>query len=907
MANNEAGLGDDGTSQLQDLKGIPIGQLSTSVTAALNRKQRKLDVEYYNSGSSFLALHSEVQLSLSLLDSLSSFLSSFQKDLSHVSGHISDLQDRSHALDARLVGRRQLDRLLSNLIGQVALSPRLVDLFFDSEPKQGGWLEACEDLERVLDQTQSVAQLASNHAATAAGAAATTTTHHSTPMSAVLPSTPSGGTAAATESAANAAGAYTALPPESRILLESRTLALSCLSIAVRKLRPYLISYFHPFKTQISTNLQVLQTSVLLKPAHRNLYAFLARQAPRVAIDVQRVYLAAARLYFETGFRRYTRALEKIRARSVRFSGSGGRAGAGEQGAGDVSASIPAAAKSSNLPAAPTPTSSAGSAADMLIGDTSPSSMSAVALSLLARAGGGSATAKYIEQLDKEDKLFILDDERFAQSQFDGPGVVLAYMADNPFFKATPEVLFRSMALTFLDNACSEYTFLVRFFESLPPPRHKAGPSRSLQGDMRSAMAASVTPRTSIADSSRPSLDLSRSGGGSRASTFLNVASPTAEGASNMPMTPAAQQQNRQQQHSKTSQQPPHSARTATSVGTDYTSPAPEESASVFGGRAEDHDGEDESGMRSAITADGAFEAEGSPADDFGHTIVRLTLKEQRARKGKGVEDELWKQVMEPVLGHWTTFTKALLSSTPPPPLLSLLCMVKLNEALMAAATARGAASVLQGPLLTFKINAWPLIQRSFDEHIGSLRKMMTNYGISTAGRSHIGGGSSNISGGGSSTGSSTAGTAATAAGVVAGLTSWSGLTGLVNAAANATSNFSTAEKLAMIRLVCTRYARLFLSLLQLSDEQNETMLFGSVQRLRDEVEWLAKEGAKVVAKEQAKKDGAGVQPEMEILADYYDAVCKVLSDPGGRVSASLPRVQSELSHWTELRIALVS
>jgi hypothetical protein len=46
------------------------------------------------------------QTSVNLLDSLESFLSTFQKDLSAVSGQISDLQDRSKDIDNRLRSRR---------------------------------------------------------------------------------------------------------------------------------------------------------------------------------------------------------------------------------------------------------------------------------------------------------------------------------------------------------------------------------------------------------------------------------------------------------------------------------------------------------------------------------------------------------------------------------------------------------------------------------------------------------------------------------------------------------------------------------------------------------------------------------------------------------------------------------
>ena len=57
----------------------------------------------------------------------------------------------------------------------------------------------------------------------------------------------------------------------------------------------------------MTTNMRVIQTSVLLK--YRPLYTFLQRRAPSVALEFQKAYIAATRVYYETGFRRYTRSL----------------------------------------------------------------------------------------------------------------------------------------------------------------------------------------------------------------------------------------------------------------------------------------------------------------------------------------------------------------------------------------------------------------------------------------------------------------------------------------------------------------------------------------------------------------------------------------------------------------------
>ena len=90
------------------------------------------------------------------------------------------------------------------------------------------------------------------------------------------------------------------------------------LSQAATKLRQFFLSLLAPIRTSMSTNLSVIQTSVFLK--YRSLFAFLQRQAPSVANEIQRAYVGAARTYFETGFRRYIRSLNWIKA-STRLVG----------------------------------------------------------------------------------------------------------------------------------------------------------------------------------------------------------------------------------------------------------------------------------------------------------------------------------------------------------------------------------------------------------------------------------------------------------------------------------------------------------------------------------------------------------------------------------------------------------
>lgn len=114
------------------------------------------------------------------------------------------------------------------------------------------------------------------------------------------------------------------------------------------------------------------------------------------------------------------------------------------------------------------------------------------------------------------------------------------------------------------------------------------------------------------------------------------------------------------------------------------------------------------------------------------------------------------------------TFSKSLLSPTPP--LLPLLSMIRLNDALLAAATARGCASPLQAPLLAFKMEAWPLFQRVMSEHTNSLRRLATGAPAGSASSSAVSGSESLMAGLGGMLRAAAAATANAAGGSAAGV-----------------------------------------------------------------------------------------------------------------------------------------
>jgi hypothetical protein len=221
-----------------------------------------------------------VQSSNELLSSLASYLSTFQHDLSDVSGQISELQQRSTEIEAQLKGRKVTSPLLSvclsvadwqtiipplnALLSDITLPPSLVLTIRDTQPSANPdlWLQAVSQLDEKVTAIQSRGKVKASH--------------------------------------------------EMESIIDGLRIS------ALTQLPPFLLSLIRPLKSAskgLSTNLAVLQTSLLLK--YQPFYAFLARQSPKIAKQVERGYVNAARGYYETAFRRYTRALGVIKARTV--------------------------------------------------------------------------------------------------------------------------------------------------------------------------------------------------------------------------------------------------------------------------------------------------------------------------------------------------------------------------------------------------------------------------------------------------------------------------------------------------------------------------------------------------------------------------------------------------------------
>ncbi|CBQ71759.1 conserved hypothetical protein [Sporisorium reilianum SRZ2] len=727
-----------------------IQSLYTTALEQRTRLEQHHDDQYLSLAPTFLSLHQQASSSKQLLSSLESFLSTFQSDLSTLSTHISALQNTSHQIDSRLDATRDVEIQLASFLSDIALSPRIVDLFFETEPESRPelWQKAVKQLERVLEATSPSATLQLPPASSDAKESVTV--------------------------------------GDIQAVKEVRAVAEACRNVVAGKLRSYLIAPHASIKASVTTNLQVLQTSILLRH-HRPLYAFLARQMPRVAIDVQRSYVAAARLYFETAFRRYARSLGVIRKRWVEPSTSS-----------LITDPLPSSSSSSGSYAA-TAMSTLQNSMAALSKTAAGAGSSASFLPPTARQAGGSNTpAKDASNTSDADAMsgttdaWLFSATRLQYARLESNvATVLGYLADDASFKACPENLFRSLSLVLLDNACSEYTFLVRFFEGI--------------GSEDDAAQAE------------------RAGGGSKGSAAS---------------TPGA----------------------GATVG-------PDESASVTGGDD---------------TVGGADDDAAGPEP----TVVQLSAAEQRRLKGRGASDEIFKQIMEPSVSTWVSFTKTLLTpatsagaslaasatsvvsstvtgssnaggagssvASTPAGYFALLSMIQLNDALLDMLRARGCSNALvETALMGFKIQAYPLVKRFLDDQIAALAALTSSPSASS--------------------------------------TSASGMWGMLSTltTSSLTSHLSLTSSLA--EALVLRYASLFTKTLWILQDTLDQGILSALTRLRAE---LAK--AIVSSKETEKWARRDKAAAVRLVMEASEAVLSVTA------LASHPKVQNEFSFWNE-------
>ncbi|TIA68317.1 hypothetical protein E3P91_04120 [Wallemia ichthyophaga] len=220
--------------------------------------KRTVDDEFLSTAAQTMELDSSIKHSVQDTETLANFLSTFQQSMLSTSSQISSLQTKSIEIDNQLHKQRAQAAEIDGLLKELIIPPQLINLIMNQELTDvDAWISGCKSIEGFLRSVEKHQHV------------------------------------------------------KARVQLQSVLQALK--TKAADKIRGKLFSLFVPFQASATSNIAFHQTAVLFKYAP--LYAFLKRQEPRAAHEVERVYANAARGYYETCLVRYTREAFKIEPR----------------------------------------------------------------------------------------------------------------------------------------------------------------------------------------------------------------------------------------------------------------------------------------------------------------------------------------------------------------------------------------------------------------------------------------------------------------------------------------------------------------------------------------------------------------------------------------------------------------
>lgn len=258
--------------------------------------------------------------------------------------------------------------------------------------------------------------------------------------------------------------------------------------------------------------------------------------------------------------------------------------------------------------------------------------------------------------------------------------------------------------------------------------------------------------------------------------------------------------------------------------------------------------------------------------------LVQLSSSEKQALKGRGGPSELFKKIFEPVTNTWLNFSRSLLNpSYASLPLIPLLCMILLTDQLLSLASIRGVEEVLMGPLLQFKMEAWPLFQKRFQEGIDSIQRLAGAGDAASTMSGWMKSATALATGKGSSVSSLTEGNLQTIATRYASF--YSQICHLTSASLSVDQDDASANT----NITSSNSASAS------SSDSSSIMLFSSLRRMRVAIE--------TVLEKKVSTEGAATGKTLR--SSVAKTVVRTLDD--GVASSSLAKIQMERSHWDEI------
>ncbi|KAM0712483.1 hypothetical protein Q7P37_011579 [Cladosporium fusiforme] len=249
---------DFGTLSLEQFANAPAPSESTSVPvvsadAVVDDFEKEMD--------KFEDLHKSIVSCDEVLNSVETYLTSFQADLASVAAEIETLQNRSTALNTKLDNRKVVEKVLGPEVEAFGIPPGAVRKIAEGTIDDS-WVRALEELEK---RSKSIdAKLKEGKDIKAAQ--------------------------------------------------DVRPLIDDVSNKAVERIRDYVVSQVRALRSP-SINAQVIQQNSFLR--YRGVFSFLAKRQPQLAEEISQAYINTMRWYYLNNFTRYRAALDKLNIHNI--------------------------------------------------------------------------------------------------------------------------------------------------------------------------------------------------------------------------------------------------------------------------------------------------------------------------------------------------------------------------------------------------------------------------------------------------------------------------------------------------------------------------------------------------------------------------------------------------------------
>ncbi|KAJ1501342.1 hypothetical protein HMI56_003286 [Coelomomyces lativittatus] len=234
-------------------KGMDLKEYTSNLTERLSKVEEELVRDYIASVPQLADLETKISSCEVFLDKMNSLLVGFQKDLGQVSKEIETLQTSNNQLTVSWKNRFTLQSQLSEVIDQTLVSPELIQSILEAEINET-YLKHIENLNARMHYVKN---------------------NKNTRMR-----------------------AFRDVGPELERLRNK----------SAERIREFLIDKLKPLR-QINTNIQMIQTNVLLKQAPLNL--FLMQWHREMALEIRQHYILTVSKYYASLMEKYIRGLQK--------------------------------------------------------------------------------------------------------------------------------------------------------------------------------------------------------------------------------------------------------------------------------------------------------------------------------------------------------------------------------------------------------------------------------------------------------------------------------------------------------------------------------------------------------------------------------------------------------------------